>query len=908
MRRRAFCAVLMLLMAGAVSAMDLSGEWRFRMDPDNVGLAKGWPTDGISGDVVSLPGSMDENGKGKANTERHVEYLSRLHEYVGAAWYERDVVIPPEWADKRITLFLERVHWESRVWVDGKYLGTQDSLCAPHVHDLTLSLNPGKHRISICVDNRVKYYVGMNAHSVTEHTQTNWNGIIGRIELCATDPVYIADVQVYPDVARCAARVKMRVANTTGAEMRGKLSVAQKGQSASAMEAAIAVSPDATGEAETLLTLDPNTPLWGDGAWSPSMLEVRLAAKVDGRDMSDTRETVLALREIGRNGSQLTLNGRPYFVRGNLECCIFPITAHPPMDFESWRKLLSTQEEYGVNHIRVHSWCPPEAAFAAADLLGMTLHVETPVWTEVGTHADTDDFIRAESERILDTYGNHPSFCFLATGNEPSGKHMNEFFADIIARWKAKDPRCLYTTCAGWPELDMSDFHSIPERKRIPLRLHNNAMFGPSTDFDYAKALEGCNAPVIAHELAQWCVYPRYDEIDRYTGVLRAWNFETFRDSLAKNGMAGRDVEFSRASGRLQWLMYKADMEAVLRTPGMAGYQLLSVQDFPGQGSALVGVANALWDNKQAVTPEEFRRVNNETVPLLRFQKCVWRTDEVFRATSQIAHFGVAALADAKVEWSVGDDNGKIHANGAWTLASVPLGNNTMSGEMEVALSNLPAPARYEVTMRCMASNAGPVANSWSIWVYPESTPEGCGEDILIATRFDRKTERALAKGRSVLLLPDQIAPEYKVPSAFEPVFWDMQWFPGQRRQLGVLCDPAHPALAAFPNSGHTDWQWWELLNKSRVMNLSALPPGLEPIVRVMDDWNTNRPLGAVFEMRAGAGKLMVCTLDIANDLRKRPAATALRRSLLDYMAGDRFDPKAEATLETLRRTFGDGK
>ncbi len=932
-------ALLSLASAWAAAAsdiiqMDLSGEWRFRMDPDNRGLTEGWPADGISGDTVTLPGSMDENGKGIPNEKRHVEYLSRLHEYVGAAWYERDVTIPPEWANKRVTLFLERVHWESRVWVDGKFLGTQDSLCTPQIHDLSLSLKPGSHRITLCVDNRVKFYVGMNAHSITEHTQTNWNGVIGRMMLRATDPVCVAGVQVYPDTASRTVKATVRVANAANQDASGELVVyctepleiqdaaqdtldaVRRDRQARGVRLPFAVAAGASSEVEGVVSLPQDTPLWGDGLAptpeNPSSfgssplkaLEASLSAKAGGRAMTDIRSAVFAFRDIGRNGTQLTLNGKPYFVRGNLECCIFPLTAHPPMDLMSWQKLLSTQREYGVNHVRFHSWCPPDAAFLAADILGMTLHIETPVWTELGTHADTDAYIRAESERILDTYGNHPSFCFMATGNEPSGKNMNAFLTDIIARWKAKDPRHLYTTCAGWPELDVSDYHVLPARKNIPLRLHGSKDLRPSTDFDYGKALEGCAAPVIAHELAQWCVYPRYDEIERYTGVLRAWNLETFRDSLAKNGMAGRDREFALASGRLQWLMYKADMEAVLRTPGMAGCQLLSVQDFPGQGSALVGVADALWGNKGAVPPQEFKSVNGETVPLLRFEKYVWRTNETFRAKGQIAHFGAAPLKDTKVVWTMCDTNGKAVATGAWSPAEIPLGNSTMLGGLEVPLSGLPAPAEYVINLGYERMDPHSLGNSWNIWVYPADTPKDEPKGMLVTDAFDRKAERALKKGHSVLLLPGHIAPAQSVPSAFEPVFWDMQWFAGQRRQLGVLCDPKHPALARFPNNGCTEWQWWELLNKSRVMNLSTLPQGMEPIVRVIDDWNTNRPLGAVFELRAGRGRLLVCTLDIANDLGNRPAAAALRHSLLTYMNGDKFNPNSEVTLDTLRDLF----
>jgi hypothetical protein len=460
--------------------------------------------------------------------------------------------------------------------------------------------------------------------------------------------------------------------------------------------------------------------------------------------------------------------------------------------------------------------------------------------------------------------------------------------------------------------LDVSDYHVLPERNHMPLRLHGNKIFGPTTDFDYSKALEGCNAPVIAHELGQWCVYPRYDEIDKYTGVLRPWNLETFRDSLAKNGMAGRDQEFADASARLQWLMYKADMEAVLRTPGMAGYQLLSIQDFPGQGSALVGFADALWGGKSfASCPGIVKHLNCETVPLLRFEKYVWKTNETFRAKGQIAHFGADPIKNVRVTWTVVDTQSRhiasggvereTIASGEWTPSEIPLGNTTMLGGMEVPLGGVRAPAKLNVSLRVEGMAFG---NAWDIWVYPADTPKVEPKDVLVTGQFDKKTEKVLEKGGSVLLVPEYIAPAQSVSSAFEPVFWDMQWFAGQRRQLGVLCDPNSPALTDFPNDGHTDWQWWELLNKSRVMNLSTLPQGMEPIVRVIDDWNTNRPLGAVFELRAGSGRLLVCTLDITKDLDSRPAAAALRRSLVEYLGWEHYNPKTEVAMDALRDLF----
>ena len=64
------------------SSIDLSGLWRFQLDP------------------IELPGSADERGKGIQNFVAHVDRLSRKYEYCGQAWYQREVVIPDTWKDK----------------------------------------------------------------------------------------------------------------------------------------------------------------------------------------------------------------------------------------------------------------------------------------------------------------------------------------------------------------------------------------------------------------------------------------------------------------------------------------------------------------------------------------------------------------------------------------------------------------------------------------------------------------------------------------------------------------------------------------------------------------------------------------------------------------------------------------
>ena len=127
-------------------------------------------------------------------------------------------------------------------------------------------------------------------------------------------------------------------------------------------------------------------------------------------------------------GTQFVVNGRKIFLRGTLECCIFPLTGYPPTDVRRRGSGSSASAKaHGLNHIRFHSWCPPEAAFAAADELGFYYQVEMRVLGQPGeppsaTAGRSTSGSTREADRILKAYGNHPSFLLMAYGNEPAGR------------------------------------------------------------------------------------------------------------------------------------------------------------------------------------------------------------------------------------------------------------------------------------------------------------------------------------------------------------------------------------------------------------------------------------------------------------------------------------------------------
>jgi hypothetical protein len=876
------------------SLIPLDGHWRFRLDAENDGHRMQWQSQRFEGASAFLPGSTDQAGYGLKIDSASRGYLSRPYFYEGAAWYQRDIVIPAQWSGKRVALFLERPHWQTEVWVDGKPYGMQNSLAAPHVYDLGAGLAPGAHTLTLCVDNSYKIDVGRNAHSVTEHTQTNWNGVIGRIELQATDPVWIEEVWIETSAANKAAKVTATIRNSTGKPVAGQLT-ANRGAAKQAVQFAGA-------EQEITMTVPFGTEakLWDEHEGNLHTLDLALIAGDFRHEWSGR----VGLREIGTKNKQFLLNGRAVFLRGTLECNIFPLTAYPPMNKDEWARLFRIARSYGLNHFRFHSWCPPEAAFTAADEAGFLLHVEIPVWNRsVGKDPKVVEYMRAEGERIQRSYGNHPSFTMMCLGNELAGDY--NLMDQMVAELKQRDPRRLYAFSADFERMGpgpSSDYYVAQKAKNGYFRIHGSR-FGnanSSTDVDFSNLTPGINTPVLAHELGQWVTYPDYAEIGKYQGVLKPRNLETFRAALESRGMLDQAKAFQAASGRFAWLLYKEDVETALRTPNFGGVQLLQLQDFPGQGEALIGLLDSFWGSKGLFEPEQVRGFFGQTVTLARFTKYTWTNDENFVARLSVAHYGKADIPGAVVEWSVRDDAGRIVASGRTAASRLQRGEVTGVGEARVPLAPISQAARLRLETR-LAGTAE--KNWWDVWVYPKQVADAAGDVIVTSSLAEAK--QRLAQGRKVLLqLPRGQKGRNITQTRFLPVFWSLSWFPKQPGHLGILCDPAHPSLAGFPTDFHSNFNWWELTQDAPVFLLNDTPAEFRPLIQVIDDYHRNHKLGVVFETKAGSGKLLVTSLDLESDLNARLAARQLRRSLLDYMNSSRFNPRLELPSGTLEALF----
>lgn len=901
----------------------LHGSWRFALDKDDVGVEQKWYSMRL-GDTIVLPGILQEQGYGDEVTAE-TEWASSLHDplwylrdeyikyaqpgnikvpfwlqpkkhYRGAAWYQREIVVPESWRGSRISLTLERVNWVSSVWLDDRELGSSNSLSVPHYYDLGV-VEPGTYTLTIRVDNRLQMDVRPDGHSMTDSIGSTWNGIIGRIDLTASSPVWIKQADVYPDIKTKSALVQVEIGNSTGKSGQGKLVCGETSQPIRWDESG--------GRFEVLVSLGDNAELWDE--FNPKLHQFVL--ELQGESIYDACSLTIGIRELRTEGTQFVLNNRPVHFRGTHDAGAFPLTGYPAMDVEAWKQIFQVCKDHGLNHVRYHSFCPPKAAFIAADQIGIYLQVECSIWTWLNPGTEVEAWLYEETERILREYGNHPSFVLLSHGNEPLGL-WKEVLPNWLKHFKEKDSRRLYCMQTGRqdrlnPDEDYYEHwnNEYPEQDYLVMgRIGYDRLRGPSVwnGSDFRSVVERLNVPVLTHEIGQWCSFPKLDDVEKYTGHLQAKNYEIYLDLLKENGLLDQAEDFLLASGKLQALCYKEEIEANLRTPGIGGFQLLDLRDYPGQGTALVGVLNVFWESKGYITAEEFRRFCSETVPLARFTSRVFTTGDIVKIPIDVYHYGAEPLKNAKLTWKVLRQDGTTAAEGEFPVQDIPLGSGIPVNEVELSFADWEAPAQYKL----MVSFADlPYENDWAFWVYPDDKNEVDCSEVFVTDCFDDTAAAKLEDGEKVLYFAAQQLSWEHPPFSFYPIFWNRLMNPGWQRSLGILCDPEHPALIEFPTDYHADFQWKDILNhQCRAVDLNLLHDKLEPIVWGIDDWNRSLKLGLIFECRVGSGKLLICSADLQTDLESRPGAKQLLKSLIRYMNSDKFKPKVELSVQDLEK------
>lgn len=912
------------------SRIPLEGNWGLQLDTAGAGIAPDWLTKSCT-DSLFLPGTTDMGKKGTYNTDMTLTTsLSREYVFEGKALYTKQVDIPEEWDGTSVRLVMERTK-PTTIWIDGKEVGANNDISTAQQYDLSSYLFPGTHTVAILVDNgkqAVPEKVYGSSHAYSASTQTNWNGIIGDFYLESVPLCGIDDIQLYPDVAKKVVTARVTLRNPDKGAGKGILSFYAEAWNTDKQHKTPVqtVEVDWTKpEQELELALGDKALLWSE--FTPSLYRFSVSLKTD--QSVDTEQATFGLRDFKTKGRKFTMNGKTTFLRGKHDACVFPLIAHTAMDVETWRHYFQVAKQYGINHYRFHSWCPPEACFEAADIEGIYLQPELPIWGNIDID-DTElcDYLLKEGRNLHRAYSNHASFVMFGLGNEMSGE---EGLAMLIQTFKKEDNRHIYSSGSnnylGFKGKQANEDYfttcRVGREGDKQFNTHARASFSfadaydggylnhtyPNSEMDFSSANVLCDVPIISHETGQFQVYPNYEEIKKYTGVLKPRNFEIFKKRLEEAGMINLAYDFMMASGKWSALLYRADIEMNLRTPEWGGFQLLDLQDYPGQGSAYVGILDAFMESKGLIAPEEWRHFCSEVVPLFCTEKFCWTNDEALTGEVEIANYSESDLNSKQLSWTLTDSKQQVLDKGVLPL-QVKQGELAKVGTLKPAIASV---RKAEKVTLALSIDGTPYRNDYSLWIYPAADKEVApSEDICVTDDLDAHL-KYLTEGGKVLWFPSKDKhKDQTVGGLFQTDYWNYRMFrticenldrPVSPGTLGILTDPGHPALADFPTEFHTNWQWFPIIKQSYPMILDRLSDDYRPIVQVIDNVERNHKLGLLFEFKVGNGKLLVCMSDL-KAVQDKPEARQFYRSILEYMESSAFAPSYSLSAKDLQDLF----
>jgi hypothetical protein len=646
---------------------------------------------------------------------------------------------------------------------------------------------------------------------------------------------------------------------------------------------------------------------------------------IEGSQDQTSYETITGFRDITTREHSILLNQMPISLRGNLDCCIYPLTGYAPMNTSEWTKIYRQAKEYGINHIRFHSWCPPEAAFEAADLEGIYLQVELSCFANSFCEDKNplcdhklNQYLKDQSVKLIKEYGNHPSFLIFAVGNEMLGDISA--YDKLLSNLKKIRSDKLYTQgsnnfledpfCGSEDDVWITMRTSKTDNVRASFS-HGDKPLGHlqlnqpyQTNYDYKTAVNVSKIPVIAHEVGQYQAYPKFDEIDKYQGVTESTALKVFLDRAKENGLEKHAKEFYLNSGALMVQCYKEEVEALLRTENMSGFQMLGLQDFPGQGTAFIGIWDSFRDSKGFITPSQWREFCGPQVILLKLEKGIYTSKETVKGQVWIYNYGQKDITGDNLEViiyrHVMNEKGQTFSSlmerqktdeilGSVTVPNVvaPKGQLTYIKDIQITPKE-----KDEATAAYIELVCGNIKNHYPVWIYPDVEISDDKHAFLFDT-YSEKVEEALKEGRTVGLFTSD--PEQSIEGFFPTDFWCYPMFekacidkgvdvaPGT---LGLLCQKDHKALKYFPTESFSSWQWRRIMNLSRPVILDQEEVNCQPIVQVIDNFDRNHKLGLIFEKKVYKGKLVICAMNILEHL-DLPEVKQLYYSLTQYIENE---------------------
>ncbi len=864
---------------------DISGAWRWETDEHDDGIRRELYRCELKNDGFILPGSTCDNMIGRKQelydslSKEAARAPRERYEYIGVLWLSKKILIPNAARGKRISLYFERVNISSELWLDGVRVGRRKiGLSTPHIYELPRNTEPGEHTVTLRIDNRNLLNFGDMASGYSIDTQGIWCGIIGELKLIAEDIIHAENIAVYTDGADI--RVKMTIASgiekpSDRARADVTLTVISPAGEIAAKERFSRVLYNSR-QPETFELHIPSPVFWDE--FSSALYTLNVDCN------GESKSVRFGIRTVSVREKRLFINDRPLSLRGTIDCAQYPLSGYPPVEKSVWERNFRIIKSYGLNHVRFHAWCPPSAAFDAADEAGIYVSVEMPLWInrdvtplEYGDDAIHDMYYMREAREISKTYGNHPCFIMFSNGNETMGNF--ELLSEITKMMRALDPRRLYTLTSNFdrPIMECEDYFCTQRAYGHDVRIQSlHEKIAEGTYLDYSDAVAASPVPVVSFEVGQYCSFPDLTVCERYTGSMLPVNFDAIRKHMTSRGLYPRLRDYVAASGDLAVRLYREDIEAALRTHGLGGFQLLSLTDYTGQSTATVGLLDVFFESKGFIEPEAFRRFCSDVVPLLK-SKRIFKNTEPFAAELDLYDYGKEPIRSPVFRLKISADGTIIHdITTEQTSVCLPLDMITSPTALDVTLS------------------VGEHENSRRVFVFPE--PTDVPEPLIVKDASSLR--RVIEQGGRAVVTADILSSPTR--GSFIPVFWSPVHFPTDRPS-GYIIDETHASLAGFPTERYPDYEWKTPLDHSKNADITALDD-FEPIIEVVPNFVDCTRRSPLFEARVGGASLLFCGFDLSlDDIPTRQ----LRNSIYSYAASAAFAPKAEVSPDAIYTVFG---
>ncbi len=934
----------------------LSGEWGFRLDPEDRGIAERWfAGPDLFSEAIAVPGSWQGQGFGGDGPDVIWDFRLQARTYRatyhGTGWYAKSFQPPAEWEGQRLLINFGGVHPTAEVWLNSRKLGENHLPFVPFGFDVTPLLRFGEDNcVVVCVsdqDEELGFLYNFLGH---------WGGLYRDVELTATGPCSLDQLWLYPEPEQEQLRIKLRIADVgqlsdelavriTATPLLGdvrKRSRRLANEIRSSMDEGKSryqiyrdlnkllqdeflghrrVQPGAwaMASAEAEFSVDVPSPL----LWSPDEPNLYRvdAVLLRGDDVIDAQSERVGFVTLTPEGRQFLINGEPYYLRGHGDFDFPPETGCPDTDRERWRKKLSALRAYGYNHVRCQSFVPTPEYLDVADEVGLLVQSEMGSVGAWGGHSQWHGYnwpeptpayrerLRQQWNRIVQRDVNHPCANLYCMSNERSAGFP-------------------------WPRTAWQCYHETKAVKPTALVIWTDGGFNADLPQDFVDYNWPANQPppeylpVREHEFRWWSSFPDVTQMHRFTGGLRPFAAEIALDAAARNGIAHTLADAARNSRRVQFIEAKAKIEACRRDRAfLAGISHFSAVDTIPSPQ---GIIDVFYERKYA-DAETWLQTNGDTVILcsLGFDDRVLAAAETLQVELFVSDFSHPPFHRPTIDWSLIAEGRQIGA-GRVGYQHEPY-TRCRAGSLQCAIPEVAEPVKATLNA-VLHEGDRRVTNEWDLWLFPTEIrmPDGLAiygkpehtwlsgttdlpaadserlgaARILLSERLDEHLVEFMRSGGRLLLaasegLEFRFTPKLGLAQGRYYFTPPAQYPPLENGHNGTIIAD-HPMLGALGHEGFADLCFYRMMGESAAMEL--IPLGLneqDPLIRVMHSYPIGRSLGYLAECAVGEGGMVLCSLDLNQEW---PEARCLLASVLTYLSGDGFRPAVRLDDEHLRR------